>query len=657
MTKDSKKRLKNAGIATVAATMLISGSLAWRDVSQHKTNKFKTRTVTQSMVLVENFNEVSNWSNGQTVRKEVRVRNGQNTDNTDVNIYEDGFVRLQLREFLGKGTPKENVTKERYLIDLSGNYVKGERKDEAFAAAQVIWEEVPKSNIVQVKTHTDAENNAPANGFWYVKTDENAPNGVYGKFIQQSIEEVDKFTSIVDGKVVSENDVDASLKIHNENPNKEANSSIEDNQFFSTRTAQSKSKFDEYVKLDLNDDKVIKKDDWKADGKKPGAYWILDEDNGWAYWGQSLFHGKNGSVLNHTMTENFLNSVKLEYSGGEKILYRLHVNMDAVSKEDIKLWADADEDIKTMLGGFTPGDDHQADNENLFNQHRAQRDANIMFKSAYHKDVKNYVTSMDNAADALVKKDFKTFAKEMDDVESYKNAAKLAPQSNTKYDEIYFASNTNKASRYWYLGDADNKGTKILIMNFQEDEETSYLKNKFADKIASYSFNGNGYSWYSKDNSEGKQWNEVGYENSVIKKVAEARYEYNLKGTEYEKYVMPLNVVEENTTMSKPELYHRTDAVTTVDKNSTTKFAMPSASDVNHYKFNIREWRDYKVDVQNSTKEITSWTRGTGERESHNVLWGYRYIGGTDDNNQLFSTNAATTRFVLPMIMVNPNGN
>ena len=199
MNEKNKKRLKVSGSATLAATLLVTGSLAWRDVSQHKTNKFKTKDISQSVVLIQESNTIDNWKFGQKVANYVYVRNGQDTDSEEIN-YSEGFVRIQLREFLGTAESKPNVTEERYLIDIKGNYVKGESETEAREEAAKIWKDKDKLTftVKQVKTDTDEANGAPSGGFYYVQTDHTSPNGVYGKFIQTSVDTGTEFTSIFD---------------------------------------------------------------------------------------------------------------------------------------------------------------------------------------------------------------------------------------------------------------------------------------------------------------------------------------------------------------------------------------------------------------------------------------------------------------------------
>lgn len=237
MNETNKKRLKTTASATLAAALLVTGSLAWRDVSQHKTNKFSTKSVSQSMVLVEKFKDKDNWIPGEAVQKEVYVRNGQDTDDTDKYVYSDGYVRIQLREFLGKMEENIEWTAARYLIDTNGNHVKATTHAGAKAAALAMGYKVDDSQIYQVSTPMDGTSasepgnggyNVPADtkapvvqhegtfspntGYYYVRTDENAPNGIYGKFIMITNKAKNNLTNYVDGSAVNLTDLDKDKK-------------------------------------------------------------------------------------------------------------------------------------------------------------------------------------------------------------------------------------------------------------------------------------------------------------------------------------------------------------------------------------------------------------------------------------------------------------
>ncbi|AMC93930.1 hypothetical protein AOC36_08005 [Erysipelothrix larvae] len=360
-------RKKKATFTTgaIAIALLLSGSLAWQNLNQHKNNSFSTANFEHHIVLVENFTEVTNWKKGEAVTKSVAVRNGE--DNNDTNaIYQDGFIRLQFKEYMEIGSREYVYTRHRYMIDTQGNFYRFDTKEaaESFLATLNLtdhdYDLEDDQRIEKLKGYFDKQE------YYYIRTQAHDPNGQYGNYIVTGITG-DDMTSIVDGV---ENHADSSRtdKQHDVKPAQNDQSTYTIKKWDGVE-----SPFDEYVKWQLGSE-VITLQEWIAGGKQPVAKWIIDtnSDQGYVYWGQALEHS-NVAKIPSTMTPNFLESVTLVKQPTGTANYQINVSMDAVSQDDLKLWIDGNPDIIDMLGGDqTPGfsiDDKGVGDKIIFADH------------------------------------------------------------------------------------------------------------------------------------------------------------------------------------------------------------------------------------------------------------------------------------------------
>ena len=65
-------------------------------------------------------------------------------------------------------------------------------------------------------------------------------------------------------------------------------------------------------------------------GKPTGNFWILDEADGWIYWATAIAPGES--------TSNILESVKLDVMPGASFEYYIHIDMEAVTYDDLDKW-------------------------------------------------------------------------------------------------------------------------------------------------------------------------------------------------------------------------------------------------------------------------------------------------------------------------------
>lgn len=336
------KSQRRFGILTIclALVIILSSTLAWRDISQHKTNHFTTTTVVHNVVLVENFEPVENWRVNETKIKEVTVRNGQDTDDVDKYIYDDAYVRIQFKEFMDIKTQAYIYSDDRLMVDRNGNFLRFNTLNEA----QTYMDEhdIPNHDrIVELEGYYDSQ------PYYYIKTQSGDINGQYGRFLVMEITDSEA-QSLVSGQT---NHNDASKTQHQITPNDEDSYTTHTWSASNPDYAYSdlNSPFNAYVRWTLGED-VILIDEW--DGTSV-AKWIIDTDSpeGWVYWGEPLVHGNNLTTTPESITSELLKAVTLISQPAGIGQYYIHVNMDAVSFNELSLWQDAPLEIITSFNG------------------------------------------------------------------------------------------------------------------------------------------------------------------------------------------------------------------------------------------------------------------------------------------------------------------
>ncbi|AMC93926.1 hypothetical protein AOC36_07985 [Erysipelothrix larvae] len=340
-----KKMFKKKSFTPIllAISLLLTGSYAWRDINQHKTNQFSTEVAHHNVTLVENFSEVTQWGIDQQITKSVAVRNGDKADDNAL-IYDDAYVRIQFREFMEISEQKYIYSDHRYMVDEKGDIMKFTSSSQAVGYLQSIKHSCTSSgsscmNILEtIKTAFDAQE------YVYIRTDAHDPNGQYGKFLVMDVEYLNP-VSLVEGQTNQSNSAQSDSQ-HDALPE----NNNEHNYTIKTWTDTDRV-FDEYVAWQLGS-QVITVDEWIQDGLQPVSKWIIDthSEEGWVYWGQPLEHSTTATVPT-TMTSNFLESVSLVKQPNGKANYDINVYLDAVSYEDLDLWTDANQDILGMLKG------------------------------------------------------------------------------------------------------------------------------------------------------------------------------------------------------------------------------------------------------------------------------------------------------------------
>ncbi|QIK69363.1 hypothetical protein G7062_03210 [Erysipelothrix sp. HDW6C] len=423
--KNNKKRTGVlAGL--LAGALLITGTLAWQDVSQHKTNKFTTTSVEHNVTLVETFEEVSNWRKGEGKVNEIAVRNGQETDDVTQYIYEDAYVRLQLKEFMEIMNKSYIYSEKRYMVDEKGNFNRFETLELAQEFMVTLGEDAPEDGrIEEVTGFFDKDEEGNAKGFFYIATQQADKNGQYGKFVVMS-EVMGEGDVLVEGSV---NQNHSSDDQHNSAIVDEETGAIDynvDEDQYTTHLwgagdnmSAEGNPFTQYVKWTFGAD-VIKMADWNG---QPTAKWIVDTDSteGYVYWGEKLTHGTDTAITPKSLTTNLLEKVTLleqPYGAAE---YYIHVNMDAVNLKDVAKWDDAPEKIKLAYAG--------KDELSL-----AQKAMEAALEQLEKYDLESYPTQAGNELNALYQDAKEQLAGGTFTVEEYVALQKQLTEALEKYE-------------------------------------------------------------------------------------------------------------------------------------------------------------------------------------------------------------------------------
>lgn len=298
----SSRALSAACAGAVALAMLVTGVFAWADSSQHKSNVVTAGSeyAMQDVVLVEDFEEPTDWKKGDSLKKEIWV---ENTGEGRI------YVRLQLKEYMDIAKMKYDYSDEYLLLDGDGRFICSETK-----AGLKAWlsENYPAlsyfdSQIVALKAYGDSEEK------YYLQTDDITNiNGKYGKKLLEDFEQGEP-EPLVDGAVRGG---------YEETDDHQSHPTSECNYFKHLWMDDFEDPFREYVDWTLGEN-WITLTDWIADGAQPYGGWILDDtsNEGWAYWGDVLRSGEETTLL--------LESIELIKQPEGPFYYALHVDMQA----------------------------------------------------------------------------------------------------------------------------------------------------------------------------------------------------------------------------------------------------------------------------------------------------------------------------------------
>ncbi|MDR0838416.1 MAG: Ig-like domain-containing protein [Oscillospiraceae bacterium] len=320
--KGNLKKNVSAIVALICiVSLLMSGTYAYRNHNQHKTNEGSGGPPKYDVKLVEDFDEKDEWNTGDPdVKKEIRVANlGVAAEG-----YGSAYVRLQLKEYMEIAKPDYQYSDKRYMIDEQGRFLWFETQEAAAA-------EYPD----HVYTPFTAEQIGKAG--YLVATQAGDPNGQYGAFVILGYTEGTP-VSLVPGVVRA---TTAATTDHQLWSNGECAYTI--HLWDASNPADDGMEFHRYVQWNLGPD-VISLSDWITGGAKPVAKWIYDDRdvaNPYAYWGEALKPGET--------TADLLKSVKLIEQPDGSFYYAIHVEMEAVSFDELGSWTDAPQEITDAI--------------------------------------------------------------------------------------------------------------------------------------------------------------------------------------------------------------------------------------------------------------------------------------------------------------------
>jgi len=284
----------------------VSGTLAWQDYRQHKSNELNGIKIKYEARLVEDFEEVPDWKvEDGDIKKEIRVTNlGQAAAG-----YGAVYVRLQLKEFMQIGDVTYVETEKRYMIDTEGQFLFYTSEN----AAKTAW---PDHNVAQLTDFVTGRTG------WFIETQDHDPNGQMGKHVLLNVI-ISEAAPVIDGSTLAVDknhhgyvDSDGNFITHSDEC---------DYPIHGWGDIDATKAINRYIEWALGDD-VILLSDW--DGT-PVAAWIIDDTNGdgWAYWGQPL-------ATDGDTTSNLLESVRLIEQPDGNFYYVIHTDMEALSIDE-----------------------------------------------------------------------------------------------------------------------------------------------------------------------------------------------------------------------------------------------------------------------------------------------------------------------------------
>jgi len=309
-TSRSGAKKKAAIVVALLAILAIgvSGTFAWQDYRQHRSNELAGIGLKYEVRLVEDFEEVPDWKvEDGNIKKEIRVTNlGQAAAG-----YGAVYVRLQLKEFMQIGDITYVESERRYMIDTEGQFVIYTSE----AAARADW---PNHNVAQLRDIVTGRSG------WFIETQAGDLHGQYGKHVLLDIL-VGEAEPVIPGSVfVPEADRNHHGFIDSEG-NFVTRSGECDYPIHGWGAIDATSAIDRYVEWVLGAD-VIRLSDWDDE---PVRAWIIDDTNGdgWAYWGQAL-------ATDGDTTSNLLEAVRLIEQPDGSFYYVIHTDMEALSIDE-----------------------------------------------------------------------------------------------------------------------------------------------------------------------------------------------------------------------------------------------------------------------------------------------------------------------------------
>ena len=321
----TKKRLAGA-VATVAAfAIVLGGTFAWSDFTQHKTNALSGGG-SFDLTLNDSFTPPGNWVPGSpAVDKKVSVTN-------TVTSGSEAYLRIQIKEYLEDYSmvPVTDNGKE----VLFATYADGAKKGEFMT-----WADAVAGGYDYTQYTVD--------GVDYART-QNAElrNGIYGKhmYLAGPLNVYGSATKADYPNQPHEQQSSTNPEC-NYNVHEWMNCGITDGDGDTIHN---------HITWNLGT-QTMTMAEWIAAGEHTGDFWVLDTD-GWAYWANAL--------PPNATTANVMESVQLLNMPGDQFEYYIHIDMEAVTADELDLFVSngATASAQLLIGKLKAGGSGWTDN-------------------------------------------------------------------------------------------------------------------------------------------------------------------------------------------------------------------------------------------------------------------------------------------------------
>jgi hypothetical protein len=315
------------------------GTQAFRDFTQFRKNVLKGYTAKFDVSLLEIYRPNYAWKAGETLTKQVFVRNVGELP-AFVRLRWEEHLTIQELEFdyftetIEEEDGAKTIVKPRFTVNPDDGAFIVCREEQISPKRQEETEEDFRARVLEkmqtlygdvnpkcfeghdVRLATDVVTDIKG---WYLVSEMGDPYGQYGRFLP-----IDKH--------VKKDGTTQTYTVISNDPIKSDD----------TRTRES-------VDMDYNEPFVVTYEEWKIAGfpyyikdgelnKDEGEpFWVIAD--GWAYW--------MGALQPNAQTEDLLSSITQRHSVGGKLTYKLEYYMEAVSlKQYANVWGTIDEDDK-----------------------------------------------------------------------------------------------------------------------------------------------------------------------------------------------------------------------------------------------------------------------------------------------------------------------
>jgi hypothetical protein len=338
MNRKLVSRVTKAAALAVSAAMLsvlvIAGTYAWTDRNQHqhKTNELEGVRKVYDVTLIEDFRPEDNWKTGETVVKEVRVKNTADTSKLDGGAV---YVRLTFKEYMEIASQSSYVyTQDRYAVGTDGKFIySAVESDEAWLAAQGY-----AGHEYSLLTNALTDETG-----YYIKTDEGDINGQYGKCVITGATALGGATPVIAGTQRVDPTLLEGSGTHNGDHNGECGYpayNLADPDSGITHPIH------EYALWNHDENYVVPLSRFNGQ-RNVWVYNDVNTDDCYVYWIGALAPGET--------TQNAMDSVELLREPSGEFYYAIHVDMEAVSENCLAEWTDVPAEILAALsGGGTP---------------------------------------------------------------------------------------------------------------------------------------------------------------------------------------------------------------------------------------------------------------------------------------------------------------